>query len=204
MSEFEIPASRFKIEPVVGDKNRWDSIIRKAQIFRPPAPQPNHPNFDQFILINGKSVRWALDMRLPLTDGDDLAFISEHIIWALKGGAFHVDANTGICGMSLSGALIVGAVIPRLPGVPACVWASIRKEPRGRDLVLFGSRPRNVILIDELISGGGGKRRAIADVERAGMNVAGVLCIVRYGHRTGFEELSKVTKCAALVHLREK
>ena len=209
-----IPELRYKINPNVGDKNRWDLIIRKAQIFKPFNSKdfgianhkdylPGHPNFDKYHLADGGIAEWSLDMRVPLTDGDDLGFISEHVTWALKGGAFHVDGNTGICGMSFSGALIVGSVIPKLPGVPACIWRSKRK-PTGRRRMIEGARPRDVILIDDLIGRGNAKFRAIKDLKQAGINVTGILCVIRYGHRDGFEKLSKVVKCASLVDLGER
>ena len=190
----------------MGDKQRWDSIIRKAQIHKPIKFNRDHikflhghPNYDNYYKLNGEVADWSLDMRIPLTNGRDLNYIGEKAADMLRTPNLYADA---LCGMSYSGALICGAVMSRIPNLESCIWRS-KKKTYGRRRMVEGARPKSVILIDDIMNSGSAKLRAIKDLKKVHVNVIGVLCVVEYGWRDGAKKLPQGVKFGSLVRLEK-
>ena len=176
-----------------GGVNEWRRLLNDALI----RGTPESP----IIGRKGQRRSMLLDMRLPLANGAQAGWIGEHLTWALRGGFFdaHAIASSGV-----PGTLAVGAVLARLFDMEACIIRDKRKK-YGRCRLVEGARPKSVVYIDDILSGGNTAMRAIRVLNEENISVEGVLTIVYYDWGSGADRLfSAGVKAAHLVHLSRR
>lgn len=182
----------FLIEANRGGVNEWRRLLDEAFIRGTEEP---------IISKRGKRSKWIFDMRIPLTDGSQSAWLGEHLAWALTGGKFNAKA---IASYGVAGTLTVGAVLPHMPNLKACIVLPDRKS-YGRCRIVEGARPESVVFIDDILSGGNTSLNAIKVLKAEGIRVEGVLTIVRYGWGRGARRLhERGIKAAHLVCLNKQ
>lgn len=183
----------FVINARRGDVDEWRRLLNDALIYGTPESP----------IINSKGGHSSrmFDMRLPLTSGARAGWIGDHLAWALRGGVFDTQA---IAGSGVPGTLAVGALLAQLPDMKACIIRPERKK-YGRRRIVEGARPKSVVFVDDILSGGSTAMRAIKVLNAEGISVEGVLTIVCYDWKTGTARLSSEgVKAFHLVHLQKK
>ena len=175
-----------------GDVDKWRRLLNDAVVHA----TPESPIINR---MGGHSPR-MVDMRIPLTNGAQAGWVGGHLAWALSGGVFDTMA---IASSGVPGTLVVGALLAQLPDMEACIVRSERKK-YGRCRVVEGARPKSVVYVDDILSGGTSAMRAIEVLNAEGVSVEGVLTIVCYDWKTGTARLSSEgVKAFHLVHLQK-
>lgn len=173
-----------------GGVDEWRRLLNEAVIHgTPESPITNR---------KGEHRARMVDMRIPLTSGARASWIGEQLAWALRGGFFDTRA---VASSGVAGILAVGAVLSQLPDMEACIVRPERKK-YGRRRIVEGARPKSVVFVDDILSGGSTAMRAIEVLGAEGISVEGVLTIVCYDWKAGAARLSSAgVKAAHLVHL---
>lgn len=147
--------------------------LRLLEIVRARAYKEGH-----FVLASGKTSDFYLDCRLVTLDPEGLTLFARLIAAELR------DANiSAVGGLTLGADPIAAgvAVVSHLEGAPARAFI-VRKEAKGHGTqkaiegeLAAGDR---VAIVDDVMTSGGSVKQAIAEVEKAGAQVAKVICLV--------------------------
>ena len=163
--------------PRRGCAKTWRALLAEALAWHSPEePLTNR---------RGRTVRWVLDMRIPLLRGETARFLGTLLAEELRS-----QGATAIAGHSLAGALTVAAVLAAAPEFDGCI---VRKRAKGdgRRRLVEGPRPASVVLLDDVLNGGRSAQAAVEALGDERIAISAVLVAVRFGWGDGLRSLAE-------------
>lgn len=130
---------------------------------------------------DSNSLRWAIDMRVPLSEGGSLRAVAVELAAVL--------ANYGIsqiAGAGFGAFFLVAGIVALNVDVSGGLIRSLRKD-RGFHKRIEGrlSRQRPMFIIDDTLASGESALQAAAVLWSEGYSPTGVLTVLRYGWERG-------------------